>query len=63
MIVLFVLSFIALAIYETNPVASWVLIGVLFLHTTIYIKITERWSRNEKRKNAPLSANNRRNRE
>ena len=63
MIVLFVLSFIALAIYETNPVASWVLIGVLFVHTYAYTKIIERWSRNEKRKKAPLSINNRRNRE
>lgn len=63
MIVLFILSFIALAIYETNPVASWVLIGVLFLHTYTYTKIIERWSRNEKRKNAPLSVNNRRNQE
>ena len=63
MIVWFVLSFIALAIYETNPVASWVLTGVLFLHTFVYTKIIERWSRNEKRKKAPLSVNNRRNRE
>ena len=63
MLVLFTLSFIALAIYETNPVASWVLIGVLFLHTYAYTKIIERWSRNEKRKKAPLSSNHRRNRE
>ena len=63
MLVLFTLSFIALAIYETNPVASWVLIGVLFVHTYVYTKIIERWSRNEKRKKAPLSINHRRNRE
>ena len=63
MLIGFVLSFIALAIYETNPLISWVLIGVLFLHTYSYTKIIERWSRNEKRKKAPLSINHRRNRE
>ena len=63
MIVWFVLSFIALAVYETNPVASWVLTGVLFLHICVYTKIIERWSKNEKRKKTPLSVNNRRNRE
>lgn len=44
MLVGYVLSFIALAIYATQT-------------------IIERWSRNEKRKNTPLSSNNRRNRE
>ena len=63
MIAGFALSFIALAIYEINPVASWVLIGVLFLHTYVYTKLIERNGKNEKRKKAPLSVNNRRNRE
>lgn len=63
MIVFFVLSTVALATYDTNPKLSWLVFGVLVLHTVIYIKITERWARNEKRKNAPLSTNNRRNRE
>lgn len=63
MIVFFVLSTVALATYDSNPEFSWFIFGVLLLHTTIYIKIIERWQRNEKRKNAPLSANNRRNRE
>lgn len=63
MLVWFTLSFIALAIYETNPLVSWVLIGVMICHTYAYTKIIERWSRNEKRKKAPLSVNNRRNQE
>ena len=63
MLVWFILSFIALAIYDIHPLASWVLIGVLFVHTYVYTKIIERWSRNEKRKKAPLSINHRRNRE
>ena len=63
MLVCFALSFIALAIYDMHPIVSWVLIGVLFLHTYAYTKIIERWSRNEKGKNSPLSSNNRRNRE
>lgn len=63
MIVFFVLSTVALATYDTNPKLSWFVFGVLALHTTIYIKIIERWQRNEKRKNTPLSVNNRRNRE
>lgn len=45
MIVWFILSFIALVIYETNPLVSWVLIGVLFLHTCVYTKIVERFSK------------------
>ena len=63
MLVWFILSFIALAIYDMHPVVSWVLIGVLFVHTYAYTKIIERRSRNEKRKKAPLSVNHRRNRE
>lgn len=63
MFVSLVLSMVALATYDTNPKLSWVIFGVYALHTVIYIKITERGSRNEKRKNAPLSTNNRRNRE
>ena len=62
MLVWFILSFIALAIYDMHPVASWVIIGVLFVHTYVYTKLIERNGKNEKRKKAPLSANHRRNR-